>query len=197
MTGPGAHGTLPVMPPTEAGAAPDPRREILARLDARRADDGAALRGTVPQPPGTLECRLEYPLAAPPPPGALFRAAGPDEKWDVFHFDDSLYFVRSASGALEYRAALAHPPGRLRIARVTARAELAEAEPAYVVATVDFLVRTHVFGLESPHPLPATVQGGPEELALLSWRLHGRFARFASRADTCALPPGTAALERD
>ncbi len=162
--------------------------EAEARFAALRNDPGEAHRGTVPQPPMTLDCRLEYPMASPLAEGVLFRATRTDEKWDLFHFEDSLFCVRSANGTLEYRAALAFPPGRLRIARVSARAELAQAEPAYVIAAVDFLVRTHVLGLEAAHPLPAAAQGSPEELALLSWRQHGHFARFGAYADTSALP---------
>ncbi len=162
--------------------------EAAERFAALRGADGSALRGTVPHPPATLDCRLEYPMASPLPEGALFRATSLDEKWDLFHLEGSLYCARSASGALEYRAALAFPAGRMRVVRVSARADLAEAEPAYVVAAVDFLVRTHVLGLEAPHPIPAAAQGGPEELALLSWRQHGRFARFGAYADTSALP---------
>ncbi len=162
--------------------------EGSARFAALRVSDGTEHRGTVPQPPATLDCRLEYPIARPLSEGALFRAATTDEKWDVFHFDGSLYCVRSATGTLEYRAALAFPPGVLRLASVSARSELATAEPAYVVAAVDFLVRSHVLGLEAPHPLPSAATGSPEELALLSWRQHGRFACFGAYADTSVLP---------
>jgi hypothetical protein len=179
----------------EAARAASVGPEAAARFAASRADDGTRHRGTVPQPPVTLDCRLEYPMAAPLPEGALFRATTTDEKWDLFLFEDSLYAVRSAGGTLEYRAALAWLPGRLRVVRVSAHAELAEAEPAYVIAAVDFLIRTHVLGLEAPHPLPAAARGEPEELALLSWRQHGRFARFGAYADTSRLPleqPGAA-----
>jgi hypothetical protein len=169
--------------PWIAGRAAAPDTAAAARFAALRGADGTAHRGRAPEPPATLECRLEWAWTAPATDGALFLAAVPEHKWDVFLWDRDLYLARSWSGALEYRAAATLGPGRLRVSAVTARREVAEADPAFALATVDFVVRAHLLGEEAPHPLPAGVAGSPEELAALSFNLFGSAARWAAAAE--------------
>jgi hypothetical protein len=168
--------------PWVEGRAAAPDAAAAARFAALRGATGAAHRGRTPEPPSTVGCRLAWGWTAPAADGALFLAAVPEHKWDVFLWDRDLFLARSWSGALEYRAAATLEPGRLRVSAVTARREVAEADPAFVVATVDFVVRAHLLGEAAPHPLPTGVTGAPEELAALSFNLFGSAARWAAAA---------------
>jgi hypothetical protein len=61
------------------------------------------------------------------------------------------------------------------IRRIVAAADRVFGDAAFAVRTLDFLIESHVFGRECPHPLPAAYLGrAPDDLALFSFSQFGR-----------------------
>jgi len=165
----------------------DPRvAESYALL---RASLGEECRGQAPHNPETHDCDLRYPAATEPPEGPLFKSGDMEEKWDIYHYDGNLYFARSWTGELSYRAQVEFREDATNIVAVTAGRAPFEADPHYPIAVVDFLIRSHVFGLAVPHPLPESPGRDPRQLALFSFSQYGRRGWYGTFADTTGLQP--------
>jgi len=52
---------------------------------------------------------------------------------------------------------------------------------------VDYLIRSHLYRLPLPHPLPKSVGQDPRELALFSFSQYGRYGLYGTFADTTRL----------
>lgn len=126
--------------------------------------------------------QLQYPLAAVLPEGPLSKAECMEDKWDIYHYVPHLYFARSWSGDLAYRAAVRVDSGLLTVESI----DIATDEsPAYARAVVDYLIKSHLFGAELPHPLPVGLP--PEGAALFSMSMFGRRCAQGSYGDTTQL----------
>ena len=92
-----------------------------------------------------------------------------DDKWDIYRYDGHLYFARSWTGELEYRATIVFATDGAKVIAVTARREMFESDSLYLIAVVDYLIRSHLYGLPMPHPLPKSLGRDPRQLALFSF----------------------------
>src|SRR5204862_3610513 len=117
--------------------------------------------------------------------GPLFVAQQMEDKWDVYRFGDSLYFARSWSGDLIYRARLAPDRSSVTVRTISARGDFAAAPDP--VAVVDFLIKSHVFDLVAPHPVPLDPGMDTGQLALWSFANFGRRGLFGTRSDAVGL----------
>ena len=57
-------------------------------------------------------------------------------------------------------------------------------DAALAVREVDFLVKAHLYGRQTPHPLPRDLPEEKRVIALYSFSKHGRRACFATYEDT-------------
>jgi hypothetical protein len=156
---------------------------------ALRRSDGAQYRASMPDGPRTHECSLHYPHQGESRDGPIFKAQTMEEKWDIYLYDGYLYFTRSWTGALEYRAAIEISPAAARVVAVTARQELFEEDDRYPIAAVDFLIRSHLYGWAVPHPLPKSLGRDTRKLGLFSFSQYGSRALYGTFADTTQLQP--------
>ncbi len=164
--------------------------EQAERFALLREDDGRLLARARPEDALSLPASLQLPVpSAETRDGTLFAAKSLEDKWDVFLFEGWLYFRRSWSGQLIYRASLRTDGTRAFVETVQAPGEAASSDAAFCVREVDYLVKSHLYGLEVPHPLPAELQGSDRELAEFSVQRHGRRACWASYGDTTAHDP--------
>jgi hypothetical protein len=154
-----------------------------------RASDGRRLVGRIPDDAESRECLLRYPFEGTSGDGALFRSMVMEDKWDIDLYEGHLYFARSWTGQLVFRAAIAFVEGQATVTSVTAPREMFEPDPLHPIAIVDFLIRSHVHGWSVPHPLPPGAGSDPGQLALVSFSLFGRHAHFGTFADTTRLEP--------
>lgn len=142
------------------------------------ARSGEQFQGQHPQDTLRASCELVYPLATPLPEGPVFLAGAMEEKWNIYHFADVLYFVRSWTGQLQYAARLAQSPSELRVVEVEAWRGNVLGVDTLAIRQVDFLLRSHLFGEVFPHPTPAlpTKKG----IALWSFSQYGRRGLYAA-----------------
>jgi hypothetical protein len=167
-------------------STPDPA--IGERFLALREALGGEHRDAVLTPATSAECALTYPHRGETSDGPLFKAAVMEDKWDIYLYDEHLYFARSWTGSLCARARMRFSEGKVELLAVTAQEDLVGGEPSYAVAMVDFLIRRHLYRRVSPHPLPARLGRDTAELALFSFSQYGRWGLYGSFADATALP---------
>lgn len=149
-----------------------------------RRSKGEEHRGAPPEQEAICPCDLRYAHSGDVEDGPLFKAESMEDKWDIYLYDNYLYFARSWTGTLEYRARITFDGQEAHVVAVEARRELVEDDPAYAVAAVDFLIRSHLYGQPIPHPLPRAAGEDPRQLALLSWSMYGRKGLYGTFADT-------------
>ena len=170
---------------TAKAKTPDPKAaERFLRL---RASRGEQLRRRTPSDALEIACRLDYPLDGDLGDGPLFRAQELEDKWDVFRYGDQIDFARSWTGDLVHRARVQPAAGRLVLTAVSSDAAAVDGDGRLAVRQVDYLLKSHLFGRVTPHPLPAGFPAEPQAIALYSFGAYGRRCAFATFADTVAI----------
>ena len=166
----------------------DPK--IVARFSALRASDGHEHAGMSPSNAVFVETNLTYRYDGDSEDGPLFVAEVMEDKWDIYLYDGYLYFTRSWTGELVFKARVEFGPGRASVSLVEIADRAAEDE-AFALRQVDFLIKSHVMGREVPHPLPPDMPEEIETIALYSFSSYGRKASFATFEDTTCLADGS------
>jgi hypothetical protein len=77
--------------------------------------------------------------------------------------------------------------GRLAVTAVSSDAVSVDGDGLLAVRQVDYLLKSHLFGRVTPHPLPAGFPVEPRSIALYSFGAYGRRCAFATFADTVAI----------
>ena len=128
--------------------------DIAARFSQARGSTGEEFRGRQPSDSLTVPCGLCYPFSGESQDGPLFMAGQMEDKWDIYLHDGHLYFARSWTGELVFRVIVDFREQEAVVTAVEAsRAKVAD-DPGLAVRMVDFLIKTHLYGQEAPHPLP-------------------------------------------
>jgi hypothetical protein len=151
--------------------------------DLRRSN-GERFRDTLPEDPVTVRCALQYPYLKGWTEGPLCKASQMEEKWDVFLFENTLYFARSWTGSLIFTASAALTQGKLLVERISADRAATGGDRVFIVRAVDFLIKSHLYHLAVPHPIPDGFPDDAERIALYSFGEYGRMASFATYEDT-------------
>jgi hypothetical protein len=164
-------------------------QKIAERYTHLRFSTGVEYRGRTPEDSKTCACDLRYALKEQPRDGPVFKSEVMEDKWDIYLYEGHLYFTRSWTADLAYKAAIAFRNDEVNVLSVEARGDLVEGDPSYSVAVVDYLIRSHLYGLPVPHPLPKSVrQEDARWLATYSVVHYGRHALYGTFADTLHLP---------
>lgn len=167
-----------------------PDKSIEGRWARERANDGRRLSGQRPDHAVTLDTLLLGPMNQPlPADGPVFKGDHLDEKWDVYLFDGWLYFVRSWSGLLVYRASVRVEMGKMIVERIDAPSDAADSDPDFCVREVDFLIKTLLYRVPAPHPLPRDFKADDDGVAEFSFQRHGDRGWYATWGDTLGLAP--------
>lgn len=159
-------------------------QQVAASFATLRSSDGRQHRGRWPEAPVSRPCDLTYPAPEEPADGPLFKAEVMEDKWDIYLYDQTLYFVRSWTDQLEYRARVEFGKGVASVTEVTSRPPMAERDGPYPVQIVDYLIRSHILGMPIPHPLPESIDRNLETLTLFSFSMYGRRGLYGTFADT-------------
>ena len=160
---------------------------IAARFNQLRSSRGEEHRGQHPEDAILAHCDLSYPFNGESRDGPLFTAGQMEDKWDIHLYDSQLYFARSWTGEMVLRAAIEFKEKAAVITRVEANRAKVMDDPAHAVRIVDFLMKTHLYRREAPHPLPPCLPDDKKLLALYSFSEYGRRALYGSFEDTAAV----------
>jgi hypothetical protein len=155
---------------------------IARRFLELRSSTGTEHLGHVPNDAIHSESDLTYPVEEHPSDGPLFVADEMEDKWNIYLHSDYLYFTRSWTGVLVSRAQLMLDGSGAHVRIVDVDRHTA-ADAALAVRHVDYLIKSHIYNMASPHPVPLTMQI-ERDIALYSFSMYGRRGQFASYEDT-------------
>jgi hypothetical protein len=158
----------------------------IARTYARlRNSTGEELRSAAFHPTLSIACNLAYDVSQRIPDGPVFKSQVMEEKWDIYIFDDYLYFCRSWGGQIFYRVALQHEPRALKVHLVEAGHKTNEKA---TLRDVDFLIKSHVLSAKALHSLPQELGRDIQKLVLFSFSAYGRMGLYGTIEETIGTP---------
>lgn len=126
-------------------------------------------------------CDLTYKIDKLPPDGPVFKSRVMEEKWDIYLYEEHIFFCRSWSGELIYRASAESELPALNILTVESNQQLAG---NLTVRQVDFLIKSHLMLATALHPLPAELGRDEEKQAANSFSCYGVKGRYGSLEET-------------
>jgi hypothetical protein len=154
---------------------------LAVSFNVLRGSTGTEHRGQAVADAHTCQCALSYSYTGEVGDGALFKAEQMEDKWDIYLYRPYLFFTRSWSGQLVYRATVTVERGSLRVTHIECPAT---EELEFARRVVDYLIRSHLMNLRIPHPLPADVPPDPQSIAAMSFSLFGRRCLYGCYGDT-------------
>lgn len=157
--------------------------QTAAVFMALRNSNGADLRDLLPGDGFAVPCNLSYPVEDPID-GPLYKAAVLEHKWDIYLWDRAIYITRSWTGTLTYVAHLGEARDRFHVERITADRDVTGYSPHLARRQVDFILRSHYYQQDLPHPLPDDLPEDPTAIARYSFHMFGARGLFATYADT-------------
>lgn len=167
---------LDVRPLTKHMISTTKDENIAKRFNELRNVDGGYLENLEIETEESAETDIEYPFGEEKLNGPIFKADSMECKWDIYVFDQTLYFVRSWTGILIYKADFRIIPNKLILTRVYYSKKQSSNE---ALNTVHFILMTHILGNEIPHTVPVKFKDD-QEIALYSFTEFGKYASFAT-----------------
>ena len=161
--------------------AADP--EVARRFGELRKVTGSSYAGQLPLDAVEISSGLEYP-GEQVRDGMLYKAGKMEQKWDIYLYQQNLYFCRSWTGALVYVAAFDMAKGKIGVNKIWAAKEALSDDHGFAVREVDYLIKSHVMHGHVPHPLPPDLQKDAESIGQYSFGQYGNMCCFGTYADT-------------
>lgn len=158
-------------------------KKLESKFSELRRSHGEHINGKLPDQSIHVDCQLFYPHQGETRDGALYMAKEMEDKWDVYLFDGFLYFARSWSGVLVYRAEIVFKQTNAIISSIDAIGSTTNGGPWVAICAVDFLVKSHLYRREAPHTLPPNIPEDDFGIAAYSFQEYGRWACYATYED--------------
>ncbi len=155
--------------------------EVAKKYGELRGASGQELLRLDFKPAQHFACNLTYTINKRPADGPIFKSRVMEEKWDIYSYEEGLFFCRSWSGELIYRAAAKCEPPALKISMVESSQQLPE---KLAVRQVDFLIKSHLMLATALHPLPADLGRDAEKQATYSFSCCGAKGRYGTLEET-------------
>ena len=157
-----------------------------------RASIGQEYRGFAFNAPTVLEVSLTYPHNGEKMEGAGYKAGEMEDKWDIYCWDNVMYFVRSWTGDVGYKAQVTYNDNHFSIQNIEfQRASSALEEQSIALNNVHFLISTLLFKRVQPHKIPRHLLTN-EEIAAYSFAAFGRNSWYATYEDVIDSRTGSA-----
>ncbi len=171
---------------TMISTAADQRQAIQFR--ELRNSKGEEYIGKTPENSSHIECQLRYPHQGATRDGPLYMAKEMEDKWDVFLYEGHLYFTRSWTGMLVYRAEISFMDTHAIISSIDSLQVGTQGGVWLAVCAVDYLVKSLLYRREAPHTVPPSIPEDEMGIAAYSFREYGRWASYATYEDTTRIP---------
>jgi|WetSurMetagenome_2_1015567.scaffolds.fasta_scaffold28023_1 hypothetical protein len=154
--------------------------ELAESFLRNRYADGKEYVGLRPEHPIQVDVSYRFdPGRETLPNGALYKAERAEEKWDIYHYDGVIYFVRSWTGTLVHSAECHMENGELEITNImTDAATLDERDVMFFIREVYYLIVSHILSAAYPHPLPTYLSCGDESIVDFSFSRYGKKGLF-------------------
>ena len=156
-------------------------QDVALSFGSLRNSDGQNLRGSRPENAIEIPCMLSYEHGGEISEGILFKSAVMEEKWDIYLYDGCVYFCRSWTGKIAFVAEISPVERSLQVSRIWAADSY---EPALAIQQVDFLIKSHIYKRQVPHPLPSDLQRESDAVGMYSFAQYGRLCSFGSFEST-------------
>jgi len=148
-----------------------------------RKNTGLTYAGELPADPIEIQAALEYP-GEQVRDGMLYKAGKLEEKWDIYLYEQHLYFCRSWTGTLVYVASFQLAQGKITIGKIWVAREASAEDSVFAIQEVDYLLKSHVMQRRVPHPLPPDLHITEETIGQYSFSQYGHICCFGTYADT-------------
>jgi hypothetical protein len=131
----------------------------------------------------SIDVKLVYPHNGAKIEGAGYKAKAMEDKWDIYAWNDIIYFVRSWGGELCYKAFITYNDDSFTIYKIEFEGlHTPPIEQSLVINNVHFLISTLAFKAVQPHKIPQQLRTN-EEIAAYSFSLFGRNCWYATYDD--------------
>ncbi|MEO3402978.1 hypothetical protein AAFN85_03690 [Mucilaginibacter sp. CAU 1740] len=131
----------------------------------------------------SVNAQLTYPHNGKRLEGICYKASEMEDKWDIYIWDDIIYFVRSWTSVVAYKAFVNYSDDKLIIHKVEFETrDDNESESLIAINNVHFLISTLAGKTVMPHTIPGHLKTY-EEIARYSFSLFGRNCWYATYED--------------
>jgi hypothetical protein len=159
---------------------------VAERFNNLRSSLGSEMAGASPERARCIGCCLDFTLGTPLKDGPLFKAEVMEDKWDIYLFKGHVYFCRSWTGELIFRASVELLEKSMAITAIETNSS---EEDDIAIRQVGFLVWSHLVGRLSLHPLPKRFEADVQSLTIYSFSQYGRRGWYGTMEDTLKLSP--------
>jgi hypothetical protein len=131
----------------------------------------------------SIHAELNFPHSGSKIEGAGYKATQMEDKWDVYAWDNIIYFVRSWTGVVAYKAFFTCDDKSLSVYKITFEGiTSSENEKSIALNNIYFLLQTLIFKAIQPHKIPEHLVTN-EEIAVYSFGTFGRNCWYATYED--------------
>jgi len=129
---------------------------VAERFSNLRSSLGSEIAGDSPEAARCIRCYLDFPLSTPLKDGPLFKAEVMEDKWDLYLFKGQLYFCRSWTGELIFRASVELSDKGMAISAIETNSSEGD---DIAIRQVAFLVWSHLLDRFVLAPASETIRG--------------------------------------
>lgn len=131
----------------------------------------------------TVTASLVYPHNGSKIEGAAYKAKCMEDKWDIYGWNNIIYFARSWTGEVVYKAFIHVTDTSFEVQKIEYVVDgYNEGDPSLVVNNIHFLLKTLAFGAIYPHKVPAALTND-KDIALYSFSQFGHNCWYATYED--------------
>ena len=150
-------------------------QEIVHNFLQSRKSNGQEYIGKFPE--GGAKCNVELNFNTKGkkiPDGILFKAQKMESKWDIYKYADFIFFVRSWTAELVYVCNYIPTEAGFKVNLVVLdERKINQNDPHFEFKVLEFLIRSHILGLQVPHPLPKELKNENEAILGYSYSIYG------------------------
>jgi len=155
-------------------------KSVAELFNKQRQSIGEELIDAIIPASEIIEVNLIYPHNGSKIEGTAYKARCMEDKWDIYGWDNIIYFTRSWTGEIIYKAYIKINDDNFSIYKVEYRPdEYIGHDKSLVTNNVHFLIKTLAFGEIYPHKIPANLVID-KEIALYSFSQFGRNSWYAT-----------------
>jgi hypothetical protein len=174
---------------TQNAVATKYHQTVVDSFNEGRANDGAEYETAFIKNSQTYSANLSYPYKGLVLNGIIYKAGAMEIKWDIYAYNDWLYFVKSWTGELMYKAHFLKRTYTFVIDEIVTGAvermsSTDEEKETYAAQNIHSMIKTHIFDEAWPYKIPEMMRGIPEEhIAAHMFALFGSKATIATHAN--------------